>query len=89
MNKKLNDAIVAAERAEALMYAIEKCYLDLEVSPAEAEIANRGAHTFYLLLDVIRDLLVTLEKLEGDRRVVDVIYAANKARGNGRTLKEE
>lgn len=75
MNKNLNEAIAAVERADALMFAIESCFLDFDILPEEMERANRGVHTFYALWDAVRSARAELEKLEGDRRVVDVIYA--------------
>ncbi len=87
MNRNLNEAIAAAERADALMFAIESCYLDFDILPEEMERANRGVHTFYALWDAIHAVREELEKLEGDRRVVDVIYAVNRARQGDSTLK--
>ena len=87
MNKNLNDAIAAVERADALMFAIESCFLDFDILPEEMERATRGAHTFYALWDAVRSARAELEKLEGDRRVVDVIYAVNRVRQDDSTLK--
>ena len=87
MNKNLNDAIAAVERADALMFAIESCFLDFDILPEEMERANRGVHTFYALWDAVRSARAELEKLEGDRRVVDVIYAVNRVRQDDSTLK--
>ena len=49
----------------------------------------RGVHTFYALWDAVRSARAELEKLEGDRRVVDVIYAVNRVRQDDSTLKNE
>lgn len=92
MNKNLNDAIDAVERADALMYAIENCYLTFTISPDEMELANRGVHTFYALWDAVRSAREALDKLEGDRKVVDVIYAVNATRRrdeNGTLIEED
>ena len=89
MNKNLNDAIAAVERADALMFAIESCFLDFDILPEDMERANRGVHTFYALWDAVRSARAKLEKLEGDRRVVDVIYAVNRVRKDDSTLKNE
>lgn len=89
MNKNLNEAIAAVERADALMFAIESCYLDFDILPEEMERANRGVHTFYALWDAVRFARAELEKLEGDRKVVDVIYAVNRARRGESTLTDE
>lgn len=48
---------------------------------------DRGVHTFYALWDAVRSARAELEKLEGDRRVVDVIYAVNHVRQDDSTLK--
>ena len=87
MNRNLNEAIAAVERADALMFAIESCYLDFDILPEEQERANRGVHTFYALWDAVRAARSELEKLDGDRRVVDVIYAVNRVRQDDSTLK--
>lgn len=89
MNRNLNDAIAAIERADALMFAIENCYLDFDILPEEMERANRGAHTFYALWDAIKAVRADLDKLDGDRRVVDVINAVTGARRLERTLTKE
>lgn len=89
MNKNLNDAIAAVERADALMFAIESCFLDFDILPEEMERANRGVHTFYALWDAVRSARAELEKLEGDRRVVDVIYTVNRVHKDDSTLKNE
>ena len=89
MNKNLNDAITAADRAEAMMYAIESCYLDFDIIPEEMEMANRAAATFYAAWNAIKEVRSALDRLDGDRKVVDVIYAVNAARRPESTLKSE
>lgn len=75
MNKNLLNAIEEVGKADALMFAIEKAYLDFEFMPEELERANRGANAFYVLWDIIHKISDALEELEGDADVVDVIKA--------------
>jgi len=89
MNKNLNDAMFAVRKADALMYAIERSFLEFEVMEEERERYERGEYTFYALWDMIHEAEAALEKLDGDRRVVDVIYAVNDVRKGNGTLKEE
>ena len=48
-----------------------------------------AAYTFYAIWDEIRMVSDDLERLAGDARVVDAIYAANDVRKRNRTLKTE
>lgn len=89
MNKHLNEAIFDIAKVDALMYSIEKAYLDLEVMPQERERMDRGAYAFYALWDAIRKVADDLEMLSGDCRVVDAIYAVNDVRRRESTLKTE
>lgn len=87
MNQHLNRAIQRLERIEALMYAYEKVYLDLEVEPEEREKADMAISTFYAIWDYVKEVAGDLELLEGDCRVVDAIYAAEDVRRRKGTLK--
>lgn len=89
MNRNLNEAIFDTEKADALMYAIESCYLDFDILPEERERADRGIYAFYALWDAIKAVRKDLEMLAGDQRVVDAIYAANEVREKSRTLTTE
>lgn len=92
VNKNLSKAIDAVERADALLYAIENCYLNFEVPLREMERANRGVHMIYALWDAVKSAKESLRKLEEDRHVVDVIYAASDARwrdDSGTSTKED
>lgn len=89
MNKHLEDAIFEIAKVDSMMFAIEKAYLDLDVMPWEKERLDRGTYAFYALWDAVRSARAELEKLEGDRRVVDVIYAVNRVRQDDSTLKNE
>ncbi len=76
MNRNLNKAITGIEKADALMFAIEKTYLDFEFMPEELERANRGVNAFYALWDIVHNIAESLEALAGDAEVVDAIKAA-------------
>ena len=75
MNRNLNNAINGIEKADALMFAIEKAYLDFEFMPEELERANRGTNAFYALWDIVHNIAESLEELAGDADVVDAIKA--------------
>ena len=89
MTKNLKEAISRAEKADALMYAIETCYLSFDILPEERELADRGVSTFYALWDVIRALREDLKNLAGDSRVVDVLRAVREVRQPESTLEIE
>ena len=80
MNKKLNDAIASIGKADAIMYAVEKCYLDFDFISEEMDRAERGTQMFYLLWDEIHRLSEILDLLAGDERVVDVLNKVNQAK---------
>lgn len=88
MNRNLNDAMFDIAKVDAIMYAIEKAYLDFEVEPEDREWMDRGAYMFYALWDAIQKVADDLDRLSGDARVVDAIYAANDVRRRS-TLKIE
>lgn len=80
MNTVLNEALLDIEKAKAVMYAYEKAYLDIEVEPEDREKADYAISMFYVLKDIVEGLSDKLDRLDGDRRVVDAIYAANDVR---------
>lgn len=83
MNRNLMGAASAVRKADALLYAFEKTYLDHVGSDCDWEMSNRAAYAFYAIWDAVREASENLDRLEGDERVVDVILAARK---NGSTL---
>lgn len=89
MNKNLNDAIFDIAKVDALMFSIEKAYLDFEAMPEERERMDRRVNMFYALWDAIQKVADDLDRLSGDARVVDAIYAANDVRRRTSTLKTE
>lgn len=78
MNKKLYDAIASIGKADAIMYAVEKCYLDFDFMPDDMERAERGTQMFYLLWEEIQRARCSLDQLAGDERVVDVLKCVSK-----------
>ena len=80
MNTVLNEALLDIEKAKAVMYAYEKAYMDIEVEPEDREKADYAISMFYVLKDIIEGLSDKLDRLDGDCRVVDAIYAANDVR---------
>lgn len=80
MNRHLSEAIFEKDKVKAIMLAIEQCCLDLEVESHDRPKADMAVAMFYVLQDAIDRLADELDKLEGDCRVVDAIYAANDVR---------
>lgn len=77
MNRNLEKAVFDIEKVDALMYAIESSFLDIEVMPEEREKADKAAFAFYTLWDSIRTVAGDIDRLAGDESVVDAIYAVN------------
>lgn len=88
-NQNLNEAISDIAKVEALMFAFENTYLDLDVTPTDRERADMAVDAFYALWDAIRKVSEDLDRLAGDCRVVDAIYAVNDVRRRVGTLKTE
>ena len=82
MNKNLENALSDICKADGVMYAIENTYLDIEVYDDQIEKAMKAESTFYALWDIIKNVQDSLERLAGDEKVVNVIYAVNKVREN-------
>lgn len=82
MNKNLTNALFDIEKVEAIMYAIESTYLNIETIPEEYEKAERGVNAFYALWDAIHKVADDLDRLAGDETVVDAIYAVNDVKRN-------
>ena len=75
MNRNLNEAIFDIAKVEAIMFAFENTYLELDVAPADRARADMATDD--------------LDRLAGDCRVVDAIYAVNDVRRRVGTLKTE
>ena len=75
MNRNLNEAI----------FDIAK----VDVAPADRARADMATDAFYALWDAIRKVSDDLDRLAGDCRVVDAIYAVNDVRRRIGTLKTE
>lgn len=89
MNRNLNEAIFDIAKVEAIMFAFENTYLELDVAPADRARADMATDAFYALRDAIRKVSDDLDRLAGDCRVVDAIYAVNDVRRRVGTLKTE
>lgn len=89
MNQHLSRAIQRVERVDALMYAYERVYLDLNVDPEDRARADMAISTFYAIWDYIKEVAQDLELVEGDCRVIDAIYAAEDVRRRKGTLTTE
>ena len=64
VNKKLIDAKFDIEKADALMYAIETTYLNIDVKPEEEERRDKGVYAFYALWDIIKKVSKELDEAE-------------------------
>lgn len=54
MNRNLNEAIFDIAKVEAIMFAFENTYLELDVAPADRARADMATDAFYALWDAIR-----------------------------------
>ena len=72
-----------------ILFAFENTYLELDVAPADRARADMATDAFYALRDAIRKVSDDLDRLAGDCRVVDAIYAVNDVRRRVGTLKTE
>ena len=81
MNKNLSNAIFELGKAEALIAAIDTMYMDFEILPEEKQKADRGAYTFYCLMDAVQSAAKHLEAYTAECRIVDVIRTAREASG--------
>ena len=55
MNRNLNEAIFDIAKVEAIMFAFENTYLELDVAPAARARADMATDAFYALWDAIRE----------------------------------
>lgn len=79
MNKNLSNAIFELGKAEALIAAIDTMYMDFEILPEEKQKADRGAYTFYCLMDSVQSAAKFLEEYTAECRIVDVLTAVREA----------
>lgn len=68
MNMNLVDAICNVEKIDALMYAFERSFFDLEVVPADIKKANRATNVFYSMWEIVDCLSANLEQVEKDEQ---------------------
>lgn len=79
MNKNLNNAMFELGKADALLASIEALYMDFDFLPEEKQKAERGAYTFYCLMDTVKAAAAFLEEYSAECRIVDVIQATRGA----------
>lgn len=89
MNVNLSEALFDVAKIDDLMYAIERSFFDLDIAPEDLPKAERAMNVFYAMWDTVNSLSRNLEKLEGDEKVVDVIYAARETRCANCSLKKK
>lgn len=87
MNRNLQKALFDIGKVDAVMYAIERTYIDAPEDDQEAR--NRAAYAFYALWDSIKALSEDLDRLAADGQVVDAAYAVREARRQICTLKTD
>ena len=71
------------------VFILSDLYLELDVAPADRARADMATDAFYAIWDAIRKVSDDLDRLAGDCRVVDAIYAVNDVRRRVGTLKTE
>lgn len=67
MNRNLNEVIDDIAKVDAIMYAIETTYLDIDAVPEERKLHSRGVSAFYVLWDAIHKVEDDINKLSCDR----------------------
>lgn len=77
MNRNLERAVDDLRKVEALMYAYENTYLDVEPGEDDFELNENRQYAFYALWDAIRKVSEDLDQLSADTRIVDVVQAIN------------
>lgn len=78
MNKNLNNAMFELGKADALLASIEALYMDFDFLPEEKQKAERGAYTFYCLMDAVQSAAKFLEEYTAECRIVDVLNAVRE-----------
>ena len=63
MNRNLNEAIFDIAKVEAIMFAFENTYLELDVAPADRARADMATDAFYAIWDAIRKVSDDLDRL--------------------------
>lgn len=81
MNKNLSNAMFELGKADALIASIEAMYMDFDFLPEEKQKAERGAYTFYSLMDAVQSAAKYLDEYTAECRIVDVLTAVREANG--------
>lgn len=66
MNLNLNKVIDDIAKVDAIMYAIETTYLEIDVVPEARKQHSRGVSAFYVLWDAIHQVEKDLNVMSGD-----------------------
>lgn len=82
MNMNLIDAISNVGKIDALMYAIERSFFDIEVNPADMKKADRAMNVFYATWEIIDSLSANLEQLEKDERAAKANCPSKRGEGD-------
>ncbi len=75
MNRNLERAIENLRKVEALMYAYEATYLDVNLREEDHELIDNRMYAFMAIQDAVTTVTKDLDRLAGDTRVIDVIQA--------------
>lgn len=78
MRSILNDAVYKVGKADALLYAFEQAFLDIEPGPDDYEKVEKGTYVFYEIWEAVKETNALLNKLCQERMVIDAIEAATK-----------
>lgn len=79
-NRNFTAAQEATRRADAIMEGIQAAYID-HAGMLDLEQLDKLDTLLYLLWDQIREAAAALERLAGDKIVVDVIREAHRRSG--------
>lgn len=75
MNRNLERAIEDIRKTEALMFAYEQTYLDVESDIESFETTENRQYAFYAIVDFIKTVSKDIDRLTEDTRIVDVVEA--------------
>ena len=78
MNKHYNGAAHEIGKANAMMEAVEKVLVDLDLLPEDQEKMNTAAYLFYAAWDAIKEANRELAEYAAECKIVDVLQTVRE-----------
>lgn len=75
MNRNLERAVNDLRKVDALMFAYENTYLDLDTTENDYELIDNRNYAFLAIQDAIALVADDLDRLASDARIVEVVQA--------------